>query len=126
MEIDFLIAAVEGGAAVSKRHDFHAQNITVEMARFLNAFNYENKVVDCVDFHDLRSLTNNVPLRNIVRWFYTPNFASSACKAFCNSDCRMLFVTSPRVRSRTERTVSVRRRRPPVMLSLKSNVMRML
>lgn len=60
--------------------------------------------------------------------FHSPffNVSSSACSFCSNCACRKLVVTSPRVRSKTARTVSVRRRSPPVMESLKSKVTRML
>ena len=53
---------------------------------------------------------------------YSPNRRSNASSAVSSSVWRRLVVTSPRVRSSTERRTSVRRRRPPVMLSEKSKV----
>ena len=55
---------------------------------------------------------------------YPLNFSSNSCSVFSNFSCRAAIVKSPRVRSKTPRTISVVRRKPPVSASGKSIVTR--
>ncbi len=58
----------------------------------------------------------------IVSQIYPLNLSSKSCSVFSSFSCRAAIVRSPRVRSRTPRTMSVVRRKPPVSASGKSIV----
>ena len=60
----------------------------------------------------------------ILSQLYALNRASKSCSVFSSFSCRAAIVRSPRVRSKTPRTISVVRRKPPVSASGKSIVTR--